>query len=222
MLALARSCSRTLSRALARSRSCFRPFSLAFALSLSPPLSLSLIYIYVYHLSRFPFAYLYQCLVFSPSVALYRFKLVWKLYLMLLEQHLLLVETVRIIVEWGASNMGHHLLPQPNGKVYVFISVGLYVYLDFFCLPVSKIAGKRMDGFSWNLQDILGKIQGTIWKIWGVVYLTHTYSFFYMFSRKSASANNITEKRMSGFFLGKSDMRQETLWNIFRILRLTT
>ena len=127
-------CSRSRALAHARSRALSRALALAFAhsLSLSPslsrPLSLSLIYIYIYiyHLSRFPFAYLYQCLVISPSVALYRFKLVWKLYLMLLEQHSqVLVETVRIIVEWGASNMGHHLLPQPNGEVYVFISVGL-------------------------------------------------------------------------------------------------
>ena len=60
-----------------------------------------------------------------------------------------------------------------------------------------------MDGFSSNFQDMLGKIQGTIWKIY--VYPLHT-EFFYMFTRKSVSVSNIAEKRMNGFlwfFLGK-------------------
>ena len=60
-----------------------------------------------------------------------------------------------------------HKYPRLNGEVYVFTSVGWFV-----CLSVSNITGKRMNRFSWNFQDRSSNIQGTIWKMLGVLCLT--------------------------------------------------
>ena len=109
-------------------------------------------------------------------------------------------------------------LPPPNGEGYVFNFIGLWVCLFLFCLSFNNIAGKPMDKFSWNLQDMLGKIQWTIWIFFfffflggggggrGVCLPLAYRVLFYMFSRKSVSVINITEKRMDGFswnFSGK-------------------
>ena len=48
------------------------------------------------------------------------------------------------------------LLPPPNGEDYVFISVGLEVYL-FGCLSVSNITGKRSDGFKKKNSGYVGR-----------------------------------------------------------------
>ena len=48
----------------------------------------------------------------------------------------------------------------------------------FVCLTLSNITGKRMDRFSWNFQDTMGKIQETIWYISWMVCFTPLYTGF--------------------------------------------
>ena len=95
----------------------------------------------------------------------------------------------------------------------------------FACLWTT-LRKKRVNGFSWNLQDRSGMIHGTIWKIWGVSRLTPwVLGYLYCVLRKSVSVTNITGKRMNGFswnFQQRSDMRQGMIYNIFGMLRLTS
>ena len=51
----------------------------------------------------------------------------------------------------------------------------------FVCFPVSNIVEKRVDGFSWNVQDILGEVQKIILKIFGVVSLTNCIQGFFLY-----------------------------------------
>ena len=70
-------------------------------------------------------------------------------------------------------------------------------------MSVSNIAGKRMDGFSWNIQDMLGRIPGTIWKIWGLVCLTLCRQGFFLYVFKEIRVceqhYGKTNKRITGF-----------------------
>ena len=92
------------------------------------------------------------------------------------------------------------------------------------CLSVSNITGKRMNRFSRKFQDMLGKIQGTIWTIFffffffgGGVNPLHTGFIFYIFARKFVSVRYITEK---------TDFGGVRIWNkeqseFFGMFRLT-
>ena len=106
-------------------------------------------------------------------------------------------------------------LYMPNGEGYVFISVGLKVCL-LICSPVSNITGKHINRFSWNFQDILDKIQGTIWRFsrWYVEPLAYRVSF-YVFSRKSVPVSidyRKTDAQIFMKFLGK--VRHGTMYNL--------
>ena len=96
------------------------------------------------------------------------------------------------------------------------------------CLSVSNITGKRMNRFSRKLQDMLAKIQGTIWTIFFLLLLffflwgggfnpLHTGFIFYIFARKFVSVRYITEK---------TDFGGVRIWNkeqseFFGMFRLT-
>ena len=127
------------------------------------------------------------------------------------------------INRWGAC-----VITIAEREGYVFISVGWSV-----CVSVSNITGKCRNGFSWNFRDMSSKIQGTIWKMFGVLCLTHSiqarsyievYSsmiqvfYIFFFSRKSVPVSNIKGKRMNGFSWNFQEilyMRQRTIWNVF-------
>ena len=106
----------------------------------------------------------------------------------------------------------------------ILANYGKYAISDcpFICLFAclwTTLRKKRVNGFSWNLQDRSGMIHGTIWKNWGVSRLTPwVLGYLYCVLRKSVSVTNITGKRMNGFswnFQQRSDMRQGMIYNIF-------
>ena len=59
--------------------------------------------------------------------------------------------------------------------IEVYSSMIQFFYILIFSqksVPVSNITGKRMNGFSWNFQEILHMRQRTIWNIFGSWWLT--------------------------------------------------
>ena len=86
-----------------------------------------------------------------------------------------------------------------------FVSLFVCVFVSF--LSVSNITGKHMGRFSSNFQDMLGKIQGAIWKIWRVVCLTTSMQvFFYIIFKEIHVSEQYwgkTDERISMKFLGK-------------------
>ena len=97
------------------------------------------------------------------------------------------------------------------------------------CLSVSNITEKRMNRFSRKFQDMLAKMQGTIWTIFFFFFflggggggggLTPCIQglFFYIFARKFVSVRYITEK---------TDLGGVRIWNkeqseFFGMFRLT-
>ena len=60
-----------------------------------------------------------------------------------------------------------------------FVSLFVCVFVSF--LSVSNITGKHMGRFSSNFQDMLGKIQVAIGKIWRVVCLTISMQGFFLY-----------------------------------------
>ena len=71
----------------------------------------------------------------------------------------------------------HHYLRRTAKVMFSTLLVREFVCLCF-CLSFNNIAGKPMDKFSWNLQDMLGKIQ---WTIWIYLFFLFIYLFIYLF-----------------------------------------
>ena len=133
---------------------------------------------------------------------------------------------------WFQNLLNHYSCRHYVTSYHNFGNFGKYAISDCFfmclsvCLSVSNITEKRLNGFSWNFQGRWKLIQGTIGNIFRVFHLTPwTQDFFPTFSEQSMPLSSIAEKRLNGFwwnFQNSTDMTQGAMWNIFRMLCLTS